>query len=336
MLIVNGWRRDVPFRTNMKRKASNGLASGQGFVTIHVMTREFNTVAIVGRIDDSRVAAPMRTLAAHLTKSGVRVIASADVAGELDLDAIDVGALAAEADLIVAVGGDGTILYAAELMRGHDKPLLGINRGRLGFLADVSPDEMISSIDRILAGESSIESRLLLDAKIISSDGSVRSGIALNDVVLQRKETGRMVDFETRIAGRYVNTHAGDGLIVATPTGSTAYSLSCGGSIIEPTLNVIALVPICPHTLNDRPIVIPADHDIDIVLLERGDTKAEVIVDGRSIGKLKPSDRLTISAAQERITLMHPPGHDFYEILRTKLHWGHDSRQRVSEDEQVD
>ena len=292
------------------------------------MTGEFNTVAIVGRINDSRVAAPMRSLAAHLITSGRRVIAGTEVAAELAIEAVDENSLAAEADLMVAVGGDGTILYAAALARGHDKPLLGINRGRLGFLADVLPDEMLLSINQVLAGDFARESRLLLEAIIVSHDGKLRKATALNDVVLQRKETGRMVDFETRIAGKHVNMHAGDGLIVATPTGSTAYSLSCGGPIIEPTLNVVALVPICPHTLSDRPIVVPAEHEIEIVLIERGETKAEVIVDGRSIGELEPSDRLTVSASSERITLVHPPGYDFYEILRSKLHWGHDSRHR--------
>jgi NAD+ kinase len=292
------------------------------------MTFEFNTVAIVGRIGDPNVAAPMRSLASHLTKCGIRVIAGAEVAAGLAIDATAQTSLAAEADLVVAVGGDGTILYAAGLIRGHDKPLLGVNRGRLGFLADVLPDDMLDSIDRILAGEFSIESRLVLDARIVSRDGGARSAAALNDVVLQRKGSGRMVDFETRIAGRYVNTHSGDGLIVATPTGSTAYSLSCRGPIIEPTLNVVSLVPICPHTLNDRPIVVSAEYEIDIALLGRGETKAEVIVDGRSIGELDPREHLIISAAAERITLIHPPGHDFYEILRTKLHWGRDNRRR--------
>jgi len=242
--------------------------------------------------------------------------------------------MAAAADLIVAIGGDGTILYAANIARGHEIPLLGVNRGRLGFLADVSPTEMLSSLDRILAGDFSHESRLLLDAKIVSANGERRVATALNDIVLKRREIGRMVDFETRIAGRYVNTHAGDGLIIATPTGSTAYSLSCGGPIIEPVLDVVVLVPICPHTLSDRPIVIPASHEIEVVLLERGDTRAEVIVDGNSLGELAPSDRLIASAATERVTLIHPPGHDYYGILRSKLHWGRDSRQQHPTDKQ--
>lgn len=292
------------------------------------MKREFNTVAIIGRVDDSRVSTPMRALAAHLTRAGISVIANADVAAAMPVKKVDNGALAENADLIVAIGGDGTILRAANLARGHDRPLLGINRGRLGFLADVSPSEMLTSLDRVLQGDYSKESRLLLDAVIHAPDGETVSATALNDVVLQRQGSGPMIEFETRIAGRYVNTHAGDGLIVATPTGSTAYSLSCGGPIIEPTLDVVAVVPICPHTLGDRPIVVPASHDIDVVLLPRGETPAEVIVDGRSVGQLAPSGRLTVSAAAERVTLLHPAGHDFYDILRSKLHWGRDSRQR--------
>ena len=292
------------------------------------MKREFSTVAIIGRVDDSRVSTPMRALAAHLTANGVTVIANASVAASMPVKTVEETALAETADLIIAIGGDGTILRAANLARGHDRPLLGINRGRLGFLADVSPSEMLTSLDRVLQGDYSKESRLLLNAVVHSANGESRTATALNDVVLQRRESGRMIDFETRIAGRYVNTHAGDGLIVATPTGSTAYSLSCGGPIIEPTLDVVAVVPICPHTLGDRPIVVPAAHEIDVVLLPRGETLAEVVVDGKSIGQLAPTDRLTISGAAQRITLLHPPGHDFYDILRSKLHWGRDSRRR--------
>ena len=292
------------------------------------MAREFQTIALLGLTDDARVFEPMHALAKHLTKSGVRVIADSRVASSVTADAVDESALAETSDLIIAIGGDGTILYAADLAREFERPLLGVNRGRLGFLADVSPQEMLSSVDKVLAGEYSRDSRLLLDARINSADGSCRTATALNDVVLQRRETGRMVDFETRIGGSYINTHAGDGLIVATPTGSTAYSLSCGGPILEPGVNNIVLVPICPHTLSDRPLVISADHEVEVVMLERGDSKGEVVVDGRSIGELSPTDRLVISASDKRINLIHPPGHDYYDILRTKLHWGRDSRVR--------
>ena len=137
-----------------------------------------------------------------------------------------------------------------------------------------------------------------------------------------------MVDFEATIAGQFVNIHSGDGLIIATPTGSTAYALSCGGPIIEPKLDALVVVPICPHTLTDRPIVIAADQSIEIQLLERAETQAEVAVDGHAIGAIRPDDTLTIRPSENRVRLIHPPGYDFYEILRSKLLWGRDSRIR--------
>lgn len=271
----------------------------------------------------------MRSLSSHLTSSGVTVVADPEVASDIGAKAVAERSFATDADLIVAVGGDGTMLYAAELSRESDIPLLGVNRGRLGFLADVSPSDMLHSLDQVLKGNYSKESRLLLTARIKATDGAIRTAVALNDVVLQRRDTGRMLDFETRIAGKYVNTHSGDGLIVATPTGSTAYALSCGGPIIEPILDAVVVVPICPHTLSDRPIVIPASREIEVQLLRREDTSAEITADGHSMGALEPEDVLTISRADKRITLIHPPGYDYYEILRSKLHWGRDSRIRA-------
>jgi NAD+ kinase len=293
------------------------------------MNLEFKTVALVGRYSDSRVAEPMQRIAGHLTKAGVSVVALPDVAEHVSAQLIQQDELATTAELIVAVGGDGTMLHAASLTGENDIPLLGVNRGRLGFLTDVSPSEMLESIDRILAGDYSRESRLRLRATLSSEEGSDRSALALNDVVLQRFDTGRMLDFETRIADRYVNAHMGDGLIVATPTGSTAYALSCGGPIIEPRLDAVVMVPICPHTLSDRPIVIPSSQRIEVALLEREYTNAEVSVDGHSLGELKPGATLTIEEAAGRTTLIHPPGYDYYEILRSKLHWGRDSRRQT-------
>jgi len=277
------------------------------------MGSEFQNVAVLGRRDDPRVAKPMSVLIAHLTKAGVRVLPEEQVA---------------RADLVIAVGGDGSMLYAGSLTRENDIPLLGINRGRLGFLADVTTDDMLSSVDHILAGDYTIESRLLLSAELRLANGKVVTAIAFNDVVLQRSETGRMVDFETSVAGQFVNTHSGDGLIVATPTGSTAYALSCGGPIVEPHLDAMVVVPICPHTLTDRPLVIASSQPIMIRLLDREQTAAAVAVDGHSIGPISPEDVLTISAAGHRIRLIHPPGYDFYGILRSKLLWGRDNRRR--------
>ena len=297
------------------------------------MSKEFNTVAIMGRHDDPRVAEPVAALATYLTKAEHDVVTVPESPAGLPGRRVPEDDIARESDLIIAIGGDGTMLYAARLAREHDVPLLGINRGRLGFLADVLPDEMLQSLAKILDGDYSRESRLMLDARLETSDGGITTTAAMNDIVLQRQGTGRMVDFETSIAGQYVNTHSGDGLIVATPTGSTAYALSCGGPIIEPQLDAIVVVPVCPHTLSDRPVVIPANLEIEVRLLDREDTIAEVAADGHSFGALSADDRLLIGAADKRITLIHPPGYDFYEILRSKLHWGRDSRVRHSDED---
>lgn len=292
------------------------------------METEFRNIALIGRQADSRVAEPMLALATFLSDAGVNVSAADTLALDLPVTRVPEETLCDNTDLAIAIGGDGTMLYASRLAREKGTPILGVNRGRLGFLADITPDQMITSIGHVLAGDYVKDSRLLLKAKLVSAAGDEHIEYGLNDVVVQRRATGGMVDLLTRVAGEYVNTHSGDGIVVATPTGSTAYALSCGGPIIEPQLDAIGLVPICPHTLTDRPIVIPARQDIEIVLLQRENTRAEVTVDGGHLGTLRPGDALRVAAASQRITLLHPPGHDFYGILRSKLFWGRDSRKR--------
>ncbi len=292
------------------------------------MNTQFPNIAILGRHEDRRVAEPMQILTRHLTKVGIRVLASETLQLDLPVTRMDEALLCDNADLVIAIGGDGTMLYASRLARESGTPILGINRGRLGFLADVTPDQMIASVDQVLDGNYARDSRLLLEAHLVKGSGEETTAFALNDVVLKRRETGRMVDFSTHIDGEYVNTHSGDGLIIATPTGSTAYSLSCGGPIIAPQLDAVVVVPVCPHTLTDRPIVIPASRSIDVVLLERDETKASITVDGHAVGEIRPEDKLSISAADRRITLIHPPDFDFFGILRSKLFWGRDVRKR--------
>lgn len=283
---------------------------------------------MLGRHDDPRLAEPMTSLARYLTKAGIEVLASDEMELDLPVTRAPESSLVSQVDLVIAIGGDGTMLYAGNLTLDSNVPLLGINRGRLGFLADVSPDQMLASVDQILSGKYTLESRLLLDARLRSGGGESIAATAFNDVVLQRRDTGRMVDIEASVGGQFVNTHSGDGLIVATPTGSTAYALSCGGPIIEPQLDAVVIVPICPHTLTDRPIVIAADQRIEIRLLEREDTQAELVIDGHPKGEVRPDDLLMIDAADKRIKLIHPPSYDFYGILRSKLFWGRDSRKR--------
>lgn len=295
------------------------------------MSIDIKRVALLGRHDDSHVAELLTALIAHLTKAGVAVLAGTETGQEFGIEGVADDELASGADLMIAIGGDGTMLRAGGLVRDYNTPLLGINRGRLGFLADVPPEEMLASVDHILNGNYSKDSRLLLEASLQRGSSPAIRATAFNDVVIQRSESGRMVDVVTRINDTYVNTHSGDGLIVSTPTGSTAYALSCSGPIIDPRVDAMVVVPICPHTLTDRPLVIPADQMIDISVLVREGTRAEVIVDGHSIGDIEPGDSLSICRSGKRIHLIHPPDYDYFGILRSKLFWGRDSRKRDAE-----
>jgi NAD+ kinase len=186
----------------------------------------------------------------------------------------------------------------------------------------VLPQDMEGCIAAILAGECEADTRALLQAHLYCAEGKVAHGFALNDVVFNRLETGRMLDFDTRIDGRYVNSHGGDGLVVATATGSTAYALSCGGPIVNPKLNVLVVAPISPHTLSDRPIVIPGDSHIEIRLNGERAPVAQVTCDASVLGELTSGGRLEISPAGRYVTLLHPPGYDYFRLLRSKLHWG--------------
>jgi NAD+ kinase len=295
------------------------------------MSRRFNTIALTGKYRDPRVGDSMLILARHLDVKGVRVVLDPAIRMEfpgITVDVLSEDELAAAADLVVAIGGDGTMLYASRLVAGRDVPLLGINRGRLGFLADITPGEMLRRLDEVLAGDCVEEHRLMLEAVINNGEQPPRRALALNDVVLQKRDTGRMLDFENWVDGAYVNTHGGDGLVIATPTGSKAYALSGGGPIVHPSLDAITLVPICPHTLSDRPIVIRGDAHIEVRILERQDTRAEVTCDGQALGELAAGDRLLVQAASERVVLVHPRGYDYFRLLRSKLHWGRGSQSR--------
>ncbi|HEX7373955.1 MAG TPA: NAD(+)/NADH kinase [Steroidobacteraceae bacterium] len=285
-------------------------------------------VALTGRATEPRVAEAIRALVLHLIKLGHRVRAVADEIRDLDLDGVDAVAeseLTDHADLLVAVGGDGTMLHAARMAAVADVPVLGVNRGRLGFLADVGPEHMLERVDDALAGRCQRERRRLLRATL-PANGQSASALALNDVVVAKRETGRMVDLRTWVDDAYVNTHSGDGFIVATSTGSTAYALSCSGPIVHPNLDALVLVPICPHTLSDRPIVVAGGSVIEIELSDRFESRAQVVCDGIVLCDLEPGVRLRIERADVSAVLLHPLGHDYYRILRSKLHWGRGTR----------
>ncbi len=285
----------------------------------------FKTIGIMNRSDDNLTTESISLLSDYLIKMERNVILteSCPLPAKNKLKEEEI---AEAVDLIITVGGDGTILHAANLAQNHDTPLLGINRGQLGFLADIKPNEMQSDISQILEGKFTKEARMMLKVRIEKSDGKIYEDRALNDIALQRSETGRMLNFTTSVSNQYINNHSGDGIIIATPTGSTAYSLSCGGPIIDPEINCYVLVPICPHTLSDRPIVMPDTKSIEIKLQQNNKNKAEITIDGRSICDFTESDKLLITKSNKKTILIHPHGYDYYETLRSKLHWGQDNR----------
>lgn len=289
----------------------------------------FHTIAIIGNTRDLRVVETLQVLAAHLHSRGRRVLI--DAATDVDyrdvvVERLPEADLCPTADLLVAVGGDGSMLHAARLAAPCAIPVLGINRGRLGFLADIGPTELGTCVDEILAGRYVSDQRAMLQATLISPGAEDRQCNGLNDVVLQKWQTGRILDFETYIDGRYVNTHGGDGLVIATATGSTAYALSCGGPILYPGLDAVVLAPICPHTLSDRPIVVRRTSVIEVRLLDRPDSNGQVTCDGVSLGALSQGDRLIVQPAAANVTLLHPADHDYYRTLRSKLRWGRGDR----------
>lgn len=289
------------------------------------MPHPFKSIALVGNAKDLRVAEGMLNLAGHLFAKGLRPLVDDRLPLIFPPDSVvqcPSPSFSARADLIISIGGDGTLLYAASLVAGHAVPLLGVNRGRLGFLTDVGPLSMLEDVDSVLEGSYSEDRRSLLAARLERYGAPTVRALALNDVVVNKWETGRIMDFETSINGRFVNSHGGDGIVIATATGSTAYALSCGGPIVEPDLDVWVLAPISPHTLSDRPIVVRAGSRIELRVSDRLESRAQVTCDGAAIGDLRPGDCLHVEGSGAQIILLHPPGYDYYRLLRSKLHWG--------------
>jgi NAD+ kinase len=221
-------------------------------------------------------------------------------------------------DLVVVMGGDGTMLTVARELKDSNIPLVGINRGRFGFLTDLRAEEMLQAIDKILSGEYQIESRMMLAASVSRGGETIHQNYALNDVVL--KSGLRLIELEVHVDGKFVHRQRADGLIVSTPTGTTAYSLSAGGPILHPNLEAIALVPISPHTLSNRPIAVNNDSKIEITLVHVDD--AQISFDGQFQLELEVGDKVLVTRAEETIALLHPQDYCYYEMLRNKLKWG--------------
>ena len=239
-----------------------------------------------------------------------------------DLPIVERAALGEQCDLVVVVAGDGTFLSAARSLADQEVPLLGVNLGRLGFLTDVMPGEMQTRLDEILDGHFIEERRFLLGVTVERGARRVFSGSALNEAATHKSSMARLVEFETYIDGHLVNSQRSDGLIVATPTGSTAYALSGGGPILHPSLDAVVLVPICPHTLSSRPIVVGGGSVVEIVLGYGAETSVQLSCDGQTAVDLAAGDRILIRKRRPDLRLIHPAGHEYYATLRAKLHWG--------------
>ncbi len=227
-----------------------------------------------------------------------------------------------DADLAIVIGGDGTLLNAARNLAPYGVPIVGINTGRLGFLVDVSPEDLLGTLQEILQGNYITEQRLMLKAEVLREDNLIAEQMAFNDVVVNNQYQARMIEFNMLADDRYINHERADGIVVATPTGSTAYALSSGGPILHPSLEAIALVPICPHTLNHRPLVIDASVTITIAIDQECTVDAQVSFDGQANCKLQAGDRVRIRRSETRAKLLHPQGYEFFDILRAKLRWG--------------
>ncbi|MEN9725719.1 MAG: hypothetical protein RL434_85 [Pseudomonadota bacterium] len=233
-------------------------------------------------------------------------------------------AVAESRDLVIAVGGDGTLLRAARLAHPHQVPLLGVNLGRLGFLADLSPAQVCTALDAILGGAFDYEDRTVLRCEILREGEEVASAHALNDVVIQRWNMTRLITLHTYVDGRFVHSQRADGMIVSTPTGSTAYALSGGGPILSPELPAVVLVPVCPHSLTNRPIVLPhtAVVEIEIGSDHPEEDESRVTCDGNALPSVSAGDRIRVSRHPQPVRLIHPAGHDHFALLRAKLQWG--------------
>ena len=286
--------------------------------------QSFSTIALVGRYAGSGFAEPLERLAAFLTRRGHRVLVDAETAQLTPVQgypAAPLSQLGREAKLAIVVGGDGTMLSIARQLAGFDVPLIGINQGRLGFLTDIAVTDMESALGAMLGGEFVEESRTLLDARVARSDeaGGNQSALALNDVVVNRGALGGMIECAVTIDGRFVYAMRADGLIVATPTGSTAYALSAQGPIVDPLVAAILVVPVAPHALTNRPIAVRDSVVIEIELL--GGKDASVRCDGQANFPLFEGDSVVVRRAEHRVRLLHPKDHDHFAMLRRKLHW---------------
>jgi len=283
------------------------------------VTPRFGRIALIGKLRSAEIATSLRELSEFLGKRGCEVFIERETASDLDIAGQDYEAIGERADLAIVIGGDGTMLAAARNLVRHHVPLVGVNQGRVGFMTDIGHKDMQAGIGAILDGKGSIEERTLLDAEILREGRSILRTLALNEAVLGKGAQGRLIEFSLSLDGEYVYTLRADGVIVATPTGSTAYAMSAQGPILHPAVPALALVPLNPHTLSARPVSVSDRSTIEIALLRAIDARAHF--DGFALTDMAEGDRLVLKRSADTVRFVHPPGYRYFATLREKLRW---------------
>ncbi|MCG8416096.1 MAG: NAD(+) kinase [Pseudomonadales bacterium] len=286
---------------------------------------QFSTIAIVGRPDHEGVVETIGKLLQFLDSRSLDVViddVTAELIGESSVPVFPRTEISGHCDLVIVVGGDGSMLSMAKFIVSEEIPVIGVNRGRLGFLTDVLPNELEEQIAQVLDGDYTVEKRFLLDVQLRRDDEIRAVGSALNDVVLHPGQAAQMIEFELFVDERFVYSQESDGLIVATPTGSTAYALSAGGPIMHPDLNAVVLVPMYPHSLSSRPIVIDGDSEIRLIVSAKESLQPQLSCDGEVKHSVSAGDELLVKKTPTPLKLIHPPNYSYYQACRSKLGWG--------------
>ncbi|MDR0578791.1 MAG: NAD(+)/NADH kinase [Candidatus Accumulibacter sp.] len=288
------------------------------------------TIALIGKYQSREILESLSLLAKNLYDRGVDVLveeATASLSANLSHTETDpqvwmrcgYAEIGARADAAIVLGGDGTMLNAARHLARHRVPLAGVNQGRLGFMTDVAQADMLNCVDDLLAGRFVAEDRMLLSGEIVRDGRVIASNLALNEVVVDKGAIGRLIDFDLCVDGEFLYNLRSDGVIVSTPTGSTAYSLSANGPIMHPRVSGIALVPLCPHSLTNRPVLVGDHSAIEIRIVRADDSRAHF--DGQVTFDMKSGDAMRIRRSKDSVRFLHPPGYSYFAMLREKLHW---------------
>ncbi len=283
----------------------------------------FSKVGLISKSNDLSVSETLNNVYNLLQNKGLEVLLDTSTRGLLGGPiTVDIETIAQECDLAVVIGGDGTLLRAAREMVNADVPLIGVNRGRLGFLVDVSPEDGLHELVDIIDGDYLLEERQMLNCWLTRSGEIVHQALAFNDMVMRTKNVLQIIEFEIAINGSFVLSQRADGVIVASPSGSTAYSLSSGGPIINPNVPAVVVQPICPHTLSSRPLVVNADSEISVLVTEKKTVHAQMVCDGQVYNDLQNDDIIEVRQHEKAIRILHPSNYDYHAILREKLKWG--------------